>query len=358
MPALALSVVTLAAVTACAGGGGSKTAGPNWSPQPGYTLEPNQQAPLAGGSASEAPSTTATPTPGSTPAPSSGAPSAVDPVVVASNLTAPIGIAVLPDGTALVGQRTTGVIVQVQATAGEPVAVVRTIPGIDASGDGGLLDLALSPNYGEDHLIFAYITTATDNRVVEFTLTGPITPVYVGIPKGVTGNGGRIAFTASGQLLIGTGDTGQPALAQNPASLAGKVLEVTDVGQPVTPGAPVLAQGFHSISGLCVDPDTGAIFETEPAAAATAGTAATGDEINLITKGADYGWPAAAANGVAAIATLPATATGVAATASGCTVTGGALYVTSLAGGALYAGTITAGTGAAGTSVTIGTMTP
>ena len=238
----------------------------------------------------------------------------------------------------------------------QAVASVRTIPGLDVSGDGGLLDLALSPDYGEDHLIFAYITTATDNRVVEFTLTGPITPVYIGIPKGSTGNGGRIAFTADGQLLIGTGDAGQPALAQDPASLAGKVLEVTDVGQPVTPGAPVLAQGLHSISGLCVDPDTGAIFETEPAAAAATGAVATGDEINQIIKGGDYGWPAAA--GVAAIGTLPATATGSAATAAGCSVTGGALFVTSLAGGSLYSGSITTRTGATGPVATIGTMTP
>ena len=113
---------------------------------------------------------------------------------------------------------------RVQPIAGQPVTTVRTITGLDSSGDGGLLDLALSPAYDEDHLIYAYVTTATDNRVVDFTLTGPVTPVFTGIPKGATGNAGRIAFDVDGSLLIGTGDAGQPALAQDPASLAGKVL--------------------------------------------------------------------------------------------------------------------------------------
>ena len=101
---------------------------------------------------------------------------------MATGLTDPLGIAVLPDGTALVGQRN-GAILQVQPIAGQPVATVRTISGLDSSGDGGLLDLALSPAYAQDHLIYAYVTTATDNRVVDFTLTGPVTPVFTGIPK-------------------------------------------------------------------------------------------------------------------------------------------------------------------------------
>src|SRR5206468_10003819 len=101
-----------------------------------------------------------------------------DPLVVATKLTAPVGLTLLTDGTALVGERTTGRIVRVQPRAGQPVPTVRTLTGLDTSGDGGLLDLALSPTYAEDGLIYAYVTTRTDNRVVEFTLTGPVTPVF------------------------------------------------------------------------------------------------------------------------------------------------------------------------------------
>src|SRR5699024_2045427 len=133
--------------------------------------------------------------------------------VVATHLVAPVGLTLLPDGTALVGERSTGRIVRVQPTPGKPVRTVRTLAGLDTSGDGGLLDLALSPHYAQDSLIFAYITTRTDNRVVVFTLHGPVTPVLTGIPKGTRDNAGRIAFDGAGNLYIGTGDVGRPRLA-------------------------------------------------------------------------------------------------------------------------------------------------
>jgi glucose/arabinose dehydrogenase len=257
---------------------------------------------------------------------------------VATGLSAPTGIAVLPDDTALVGERTSGTIVQVQATAGQPVTNVRTIAGLDATGDGGLLDLAISPTYVEDHLIYAYITTATDNRVVDFTLTGPITPVFTGIPKAATGNGGRIAFDPTGNLLIGTGNAGNPALAQNPQSLAGKVLEVNAVGQPVLGTSPIITQGHHALSGLCVDPATAAVFESEPADSATIGSR---DEVNLIANGADYGWPSPAGADTAPLEVLPISSDGRMAVASGCAVADGVLYVASLDGTSLYGADIT-----------------
>ncbi len=354
---LAVGLLGVLTAAGCASGhnaNSARTAGPNWAPQPAYTLEPAQPNTQSGSgnSATPTPSTSPAPSGGGGPAPSES-PSGGDSSVVATNLSAPVGIAVLPDGSALVGQRTTGVIVQVQSTAGQPVTTVRTIPGLDVSGDGGLLDLALSPEYGENHLIYAYVTTPTDNRVVDFTLTGPITPVFTGIPRAATGNRGRIAFTADGNLLIGTGDAGQPALAQNPASLAGKVLEVNDVGQSLTAGSPVLAQGLQGASGLCVDPDTGSIFETEPAAAAASATPAAKDEVNLIAAGQDYGWPVATARSVAALTTLPLAANGSPANDSGCAVSNGTLVVASLDSTSLYTSDITSPTGATNAGVTL-----
>jgi glucose/arabinose dehydrogenase len=261
---------------------------------------------------------------------------------VATGLSAPIGIAVLPDGTALVGERTSGTIVLVQGTAGQPVKTVRTIPGLDAAGDGGLLDLAISPTYSEDHLIYAYVTTATDNRVVDFTLTGPITPVFAGIPKATSGNAGRIAFDQNDNLLIGTGNAGNPALAQDPTSLAGKVLEVNAVGQPVQGTSPILTQGQHALGGLCVDPASGTVFESEPSPAASASAAGTGDEVNLIVKGRDFGWPSQTPSSVAPLATLPTGSAGPSAVAAGCAVADGVLYVASLDATALYGADITA----------------
>ena len=132
---------------------------------------------------------------------------------MATHLAAPVGLAVLPDGTALVGERTTGRIVRVQPMPGQPVRTVRTLAGLDATGDGGLLDLALSPHYDEDNLIYAYVTTPTDNRVVDFTLTGAGDAGAHRHPEGQDGNVGRIAFGADGDLYVGTGDAGRPSLA-------------------------------------------------------------------------------------------------------------------------------------------------
>lgn len=235
----------------------------------------------------------------------------------------------LPDGTALVGERTTGRIVRVQPRAGQPVPTVRTIQGLDTSGDGGLLDLAISPTYSQDGLIYAYLTTPVDNRVVDFTLTGPVTPVFTGIPKGRTDNAGRIAFGADGNLYVGTGDAGRPALAAQPHSLAGKVLRLDDIGDPAPGnphvGSPVWTSGQHVVDGLCPVPRTRWLLDAE------LGGTQHRDEVNALTAGASYGWPTPSPSSVAPITTLPAGYAG----PGGCAVLDGRLWVTSLDGQAL-----------------------
>jgi glucose/arabinose dehydrogenase len=240
----------------------------------------------------------------------------------------------MPDGTALVGERTTGRIVRVQPVPGQPVPTVYTLHGLDTSGDGGLLDLALSPTYDEDNLVYAYITTRTDNRVVDFTLHGPVTPVVTGIPKGRTGNTGRIAFGGDGDLYIGTGDGGHPELAANPKSLAGKVLRVDAIGDPAkgnpTRRSSVYTTGHRVVDGLCPVPQTTSVFEVE------AGGPGNADEVNALDAGQDYGWPAAAGTAARAVATLPAKYR----SPGGCAIRGAHIWVTSLDGHALLAAPI------------------
>jgi glucose/arabinose dehydrogenase len=321
--AAAGAVVLLAA--GCASGVGAP---PDWRPQPSFSGE--------GGAAPGLPQPrlpTAEPTrPPQTPTSPSSTPSSkgprIDPAVVATDLTAPTGIAIMPNGTALVGERTTGRIVRVQPVAGHKVVTVRTLHGLRTSGDGGLLDLAISPNYEQDNLIFAYITTARDNRVVAFTLHGPVTPVVTGIPAGRTGNVGRIVFGPRGDLYVGTGAAGRQRAAADPASLAGKILRVTDIGRPA-PGNPrgsrIWASGFGSVPGLCIDPDDGAVFETE---------ARTGDDpVNLIEPGSTYGVPEPDGRYDPPVADLPNDTDD----PGGCAVQGPNLYITSLAGRALLA---------------------
>jgi hypothetical protein len=235
----------------------------------------------------------------------------------------------LPDGSALVGERTTGRIVRVQPEPNQPVPTVRVLHGLDTSGDGGLLDLAISPDYLEDNLIYAYVTTPTDNRVVEFTLNGPVTPVLTGIPKAHTDNTGRLLFAPNGDLYIGTGDAGVPSRAEDPASLAGKILRVTDIGRPA-PGNPVngsavYSDGIHLVDGLCEIPRPSTLIEVE------SGAPFNPDEVNVIGAGQTYGWPAATGLGRAPIATLPPPFDA----PGGCAIDGGRLWVTSLNGQAL-----------------------
>lgn len=309
--ACAVAAVLLAG---CASGTESR----GWSPKPDL---PPAQAPDPGlPNQDPMPGPQVTPGPGGTPTPGQTEP-VEDPQVMAKNLASPIGLVLMADGTALVGERTTGRIVKVQPVAGQPVEPVMTLDGLDASGDGGLLDLALSPTYDQDGLVLAYITTAADNRVVHFTVGGVATPVLTGIPKGATGNGGRIAFDGAGNLLVATGTAGNPALAQDPASLAGKILRTDDLGRPIgtnpSPASPIWATGPAQVTGLCVDPLDGQAYATATAP----------DAVYSVTAGAVLSGPAAAAPLAALPADWPE--------AGGCAVGNLKLYVATLAGTSL-----------------------
>ncbi len=320
---LRTGAASVAALLLAACTGGADASEPTWRPKPSFNGEndnPGSRQPVQ-----PRPNRPSTPSAGGSraPNPTSTDGAKADPAVVATGLTTPTGIAILPDNTALVGERTTGQIMRVQPIAGKPVQTVRTIAGVNPAGDGGLLDLALSPNYAEDNLIFAYLTTARDNRVVTFTLTGPVTAVLTDIPRGSGGNTGRIAFAANGDLLIGTGDAGRPANAANPKSLAGKVLRVTDIGTAApgnpTSGSRVYTSGHRVVDGLCTSPDSAQIFEVETRPLAAS------DPINLIQPDASYGWPDQSAGYRDPENTVPETAR----SPGGCAVLDGRLFITS-----------------------------
>ena len=335
----ALAVAAMALLGGCAAGA---QAAPDWRPKqsfqgdgPDRTIVP--ALPVPSRSAARSPGADPNSSPGR---PSPSGTSKTDPAVVATHLAAPVGLTLLPDGTALVGERTTGRIVDVQPQPGQPVTTVRTLTGLDATGDGGLLDLALSPHYNQDSLVFAYVTTPTDNRVVTFTLHGPVTPVITGIPKGSTGNAGRITFGPDGDLYVATGDAGRPALAADPHSLAGKVLRLTDIGAPAPdnpdPASPVFTSGSRGMAGLCSDQNSSSVLGVSP------------DRVDILVGGASYGWPSQDAGYRPPLASLP----GNRGNPGGCAVQDGSLYVTSLDGHALLAAKL----GQTRTSVTLGTF--
>lgn len=206
--------------------------------------------------------------PPSSPAPGSSAPPAApqpcqdsDPAVVATCLGTTSGVAVLPGGqAALVAERRTGRVLQV-APQQAPQEVLST--PVDGAGDGGLLDLALSPSYAEDRLVYALVTTPEDTRVVRLAPGDTAKPILVGIPRG---GAGSIAFDQAGELLVVTGDAGGAA-AGDPASLSGKLLRVTAGGAPAagnpTPGSPVLDTLGGAAAGVCTDAATGTTWVTD-----------------------------------------------------------------------------------------------
>ncbi|MDP9093263.1 MAG: PQQ-dependent sugar dehydrogenase [Actinomycetota bacterium] len=338
MPRVAYPLVALASMLALAAcGAGAQAGAPTWVPAPSFNGEGQQPSAIPNVPIPSAPSSPGAP---NSPAPQSSSASPVDGAVVATQLTSPNGIVILPDGSALVGERTTGRIVQVQPQPNHPVLTVRTLTGLSTRGGGGLLDLALSPTYAQDNLIFAYITTATDNRVVDFTLNGPVTPVLTGIPIGGSDNSGRITFGSDNQLYVGTGDAGEPSLAADSASLAGKVLRVSEIGQPATgnpyPSSPVFASGHRDVVGLCTVPTTDLLLAVDI-------KGLNGREnVNVLSPGANYGWPNPSGSSKPALSSLPVAYS----SPGGCAVVDGTFYVTSLDGTALLGASLTL-TGAA-----------
>ncbi|NUU20702.1 MAG: PQQ-dependent sugar dehydrogenase, partial [Streptomycetaceae bacterium] len=160
---------------------------------------------------------------------------------VVTGLDSPWGVAPLPDGDTLVASRNTGVVSRFgPGTNG--VVPVGKVPGSTHRGEGGLLGLALSPDFARDGWVYMYTTTASDNRILrmKYTRESGLTGAEVllsGIPAASNHDGGRIAFGPDGMLYVGTGEAGDKPLAQDRDSLGGKILRLTPDGKPA-PGNP------------------------------------------------------------------------------------------------------------------------
>jgi glucose/arabinose dehydrogenase len=163
----------------------------------------------------------------------------------------------------VVAERTTGKIITTKRYG--PQRVLATAP-VDASGDGGLIDFAFSPTYDQDRLIYALITTASDNRVVRLAPGDVPKPILVGIPKGASGNMGAMFFRSPTELVVATGDAGNPAAANDPSSLAGKILSVTSLSSGANPRPRILASGFGSNVSLCPSATTGSLYVADQTA--------------------------------------------------------------------------------------------
>ncbi|MFF4169207.1 PQQ-dependent sugar dehydrogenase [Streptomyces sp. NPDC001744] len=209
---------------------------------------------------------------------------------LSEGLESPWGLAALPGGDLLVSSRDGGTVTRIDGRTGGKTPLGE-VPGVVPGGEGGLLGLAV-----RDGWVYAYLTAASDNRIVRMRYggasgdrLGPPEPVLTGVPKGFTHNGGRIAFGPDGMLYAGTGETGRTGLAQDRGSLGGKILRMTPEGAPAPgnpfPGSVVYSYGHRNVQGLAWDAD-GRLWAAEFGQNAW-------DELNLIGAGRNYGWPEA-----------------------------------------------------------------
>ncbi|MBP2414513.1 glucose/arabinose dehydrogenase [Arthrobacter stackebrandtii] len=268
---------------------------------------------------------------------------------VATGLQAPWSMVALGDGHLLVSERDTGQILDVAPDG--TLQFVGSVPGVVHQGEGGLLGLAAGLEICTDHptpdpatgclSVYAYLTTADDNRIVRMPLLGqagnrslgPAVDVLTGIPKGNNHNGGRIKFGPDGMLYIGTGDAGNRNNAQNPMSLGGKILRIAPDGtiprgNPVN-DSPVWTLGHRNVQGLAWD-ETGRMWASEFGQN-------TWDELNQIKAGNNYGWPLVEGQGTDPQFTNPALEWPTSeASPSGIAITGTTLYMASLRGERLW----------------------
>jgi glucose/arabinose dehydrogenase len=262
--------------------------------------------------------------------------------VVAKDLAIPWDIVFLPDGDMLVTERP-GTLLRIGA---RPATI--TFPSVLHVGEGGLMGLALHPNFKENNFVYVYFTTDENgkhNRVSRFRLDGNALVdekiIFDNIPAVLYHDGGQIAFGPDGMLYMTTGDAQTPALAQDLNSLAGKTLRITaEGGIPADNpfGTAVWSYGHRNAQGIAWD-DRGRMWQTEHG---RSGALSGLDELNLVEKGKNYGWPTIQGSMTAPGMTAPIVHSGPDITwaPSGMAYAGGKLYFAGLRGSSLYAATL------------------
>ncbi len=212
--------------------------------------------------------------------------------VLAQNLEIPWEIIQLPGSGDLLVTERSGSLLLVKESISIP------IEGVEHIGEGGLLGLTLHPNFSENNWLYLYLTTRTNkgliNRVERYAFQDNSLldrkVIIDEIPGSRYHDGGRIAFGPNDYLYITTGDAGNPDSAQDIDSLGGKILRLTDTGEiPVDNpfDNPIYSYGHRNHQGLAWD-DVGQLWATEHG---RSGILSGFDELNMIEKGANYGWP-------------------------------------------------------------------
>jgi aldose sugar dehydrogenase len=222
-------------------------------------------------------------------------------VTLAGGLAHPWALVFLPDGDILISERPgrlrvfrDGVLLR------EPVP---GLPEITATGQGGLLDLALHPDFGDNRwLYFTYaasvgrgVTTRLARARFEGDRLHDVEVLFTAEPASRGGRhfGGRIVFDREGYVFLSVGDRGDKPRAQRLDDHAGSIIRLHDDGRvpednPFVGRAgarpEIYAYGVRNPQGMTLHPETGMLWEHEHGPRG-------GDEINIIQRGLNYGWP-------------------------------------------------------------------
>jgi aldose sugar dehydrogenase len=232
-------------------------------------------------------------------------PTAVRVETVAKGLAHPWGLQFLPDGRMLVTERPGRLrVVARDGTLSPPVAGV---PKVHAAGQGGLLDVALAPDFPTSQEIFLTFAEPREGRAngtsvasgrLELTADGGILTnvrvIFRQQPSYASNLhfGSRIVFAEDGTFFLTVGDRyAQKQEAQNPANHLGKIMRLNRNGTPFAdnprrPGwnAAIWSIGHRNVQGAVRHPETGELWIADHGARG-------GDEINVVRKGRNYGWP-------------------------------------------------------------------
>lgn len=212
--------------------------------------------------------------------------------IITQNLDVPWALDFLPDKSILFTERA-GNVRMIDKNGKLLETPISKIQEVLAIGEGGLLGIAIHPDFEINHYVYFYYTYQVDanntfNRVARYTFDGKILRdakiIVDKIPGAALHNGGRIKFGPDKYLYITTGDAKAPSLAQDRNSLSGKILRVINPSvDSEQVKIEVYSYGHRNPQGLAWD-NKGQLFATEHGSNAT-------DEINLIKNGGNYGWP-------------------------------------------------------------------
>jgi Glucose/sorbosone dehydrogenases len=215
--------------------------------------------------------------------------------IVAENLKVPWAIDISDEGILYVTERT-GTVRTIDDGRLNPDPLIRFSPPFSSIVEDGLMGIALDPDFSQNHYLYVMYSYLEGNktynrvvRLIEQNRTAAADRILVDrIPGGLIHNGGRIKFGPDKKLYITTGDAGIQNLAQDPASLGGKILRInTDGSIPEDnpfPGSPVYALGLRNPQGLAWNLNNNALYASDHGSIGY-------DEINLIIPGGNYGWP-------------------------------------------------------------------